>query len=197
MPCARPPNGPTVQIMAAGSGHRVGQDQGKLILRTFREGLAAQAGHDLTIEITRWSGSVVVAEDIADSSVEVAAEMGTLRVLAGTGGVRPLSDRDKREIATTARRLLDADHRPTATFTSEKVGGAAERGVVAGRLTISGVERPLELSVTALGNGRYRATGTVRQSEFGITPYTAFFGALRLADAVDIEAEVDISEKKT
>lgn len=181
--------------MSAGSGHPVGQDQGKLILRTSRQGLAAQAGHDLTIEIARWSGAVVVADEVTDSSVEVAADLGTLRVVAGTGGMKPLSERDKREIAHTARDLLDTDRQPKATFASEKVSGAADSGVIAGRVTIRGVERPLELTVTALGDGRYRATGTVRQSEFGIKPYTAFFGALKLADAVDIEAEVDISEK--
>jgi len=41
--------------MAVRAGrHQLGPDQGRIILRTFRDGLAAQAGHDLTIEATRW-----------------------------------------------------------------------------------------------------------------------------------------------
>jgi hypothetical protein len=35
--------------------------------------------------------------------------------------------------------------------------------------------------------------GTIRQSDYGIAPFRAFFGALKLADAVRIEAELDIS----
>jgi polyisoprenoid-binding protein YceI len=181
-------------MSASGRSHPVGPDRGKLTLRTSRQGLAAQAGHDLTIEVSRWSGEVRVADDAVDSSVEVTVEVGTLRVVEGKGGVKPLSDRDKREIAGTARKLLDTDRQPQATFSSDSVSESAGGGVIKGRLTLRGVERPLELAVTALGEGRYRATGTLAQSEYGIKPYTAFFGALKLADPVDIEAEVDLSE---
>jgi hypothetical protein len=31
------------------------------------------------------------------------------------------------------------------------------------------------------------------QSEFGIKPYTGFFGALRVRDAVNVDADVDLS----
>jgi hypothetical protein len=54
-------------------------------------------------------------------------------------------------------------------------------------------KRPLQLEVSRLGAGRYRARGQVVQSEYGIKPYTALFGALKLADPVGVEAEVDVS----
>lgn len=177
-------------FMSSGRTHRVGPDSGRLILRTARRGLASNVGHDLTVEVGRWSGEVLAADDPVASTVDVTAELATLRVLEGTGGVLPLSERDKRDIARTARRLLDADRRPHARFTSERV---SESGVITGKLTVRGATRPLELTVTELGAGRYRATGTVVQSEYGIAPYTAFFGALRLADPVEVEAEVDLS----
>ena len=181
-------------MSASGAARQIGPERGRLILRTTRQGLAAQVGHDLTIEVGRWSGEVVAGADPADSSVEVTVELATLRVVAGEGGVKPLSDRDKREIAVTARDLLDADHQPQARFSSDKISETADGGAVRGRLTLRGEERPLELTVTALGEGRYRATGTIVQSEYGIKPYTAFFGALKLADRVGVEAEVDLSE---
>jgi hypothetical protein len=37
-----------------------------------------------------------------------------------------------------------------------------------------------------------RATGTVRQTDFGVKPYSGFLGALRVRDAVDVEAEVSL-----
>ena len=163
-------------------------------MRTARQGLAALAGHDLTIEIARWSGEVVVTDQPAAGSVSgkvtVTVELGTLRVVAGTGGAIPLSERDKREIARTARDLLDTDHQPRARFVSQRL---ATSGRLAGRLTIRGETRPFELTVTDLGGGRYRGTGTVSQSRFGIRPYVAFLGALKVADPVEVEAEVDLS----
>ncbi len=172
------------------TSHQIGPGRDRLLLRTFRQGLAAQAGHDLTIEIARWSGEVVVADERTAGTVDVTAELATLRVVEGTGGMLPLSERDKREIARTARGLLDADHQPVARFVSEHV---AESGVVTGRLTVRGQTRPFELAVTELAGGRYRGTGTVVLSQYGIKPYTAFFGALKLADPVEIEAQVDLS----
>ncbi|GII00144.1 YceI family protein [Planobispora takensis] len=172
----------------------VGPARGTLILRTSRQGLAAQAGHDLTIEVTRWSGEAVVAEDPAASSVTVTADTGSLRVVAGSGGVKPLTEREKQEIAATARRLLGSDRRPEARFTSAEVSPGGDGGAtVTGTLALLGRERPLRLEVAHLGGGRYRATGRVVQSEYGIKPYSAFFGALKLADAVEVEAELDLS----
>lgn len=172
---------------------QIGPDHGRLLLHTGRKGLAAQAGHDLTIEVTRWSGELVLAEDVTQSSMTVTAELGSLRVLEGTGGAMPLSDRDKREIASTARKLLDTDRQPAARFTSASVTGDDQGGVVEGTLTILGQDHPFTLKVSHPGEKRFTATGTVIQSEYGIKPYTAMFGALRLADPVGIEAEVDLS----
>lgn len=40
------------------------------------------------------------------------------------------------------------------------------------------------------GDGLLRGWATVTQSTWGIKPYTAFLGALRLADEVRVEFEV-------
>ena len=36
--------------------HQFATERGRIVLKTFRDGLASQAGHDLTIEAGRWSG---------------------------------------------------------------------------------------------------------------------------------------------
>jgi polyisoprenoid-binding protein YceI len=172
----------------------VGPERGTLILRTTREGLAAPVGHDLTIEVARWSGEIIVASDPARSSVQITAELGTLRVLAGTGGIRPLSDRDRREILRNARHALDSDHQPRARFVSSTITPSGDGGgTIDGMITLAGKDRPLRLKITALGDSRYRCTGRVIQTEHGIKPYVAFLGALKLADPVTVEAEVDLS----
>jgi len=145
--------------------HQLGPDRGRIVLRTFRDGLAAQAGHDLTIEATRWSGVLAVNEDLSPAGLEVRIDMGALVVRDGTGGVKPLTDRDRRE-----------------------------SGEISGTLTIRGQGRPLRLRVSQTGADRYHVEGQVIQSEYGIKPYTAFLGALRVRDAIDVAVDLDLSE---
>ncbi|HEX5299481.1 MAG TPA: YceI family protein, partial [Streptosporangiaceae bacterium] len=81
---------------------RLGPDAGRVVIKTTRAGLAAKAGHDLTIEVTRWSARVEVpAEDgggLAAATVQADLDLGSLEVREGTGGAMPLTDRDRREI---------------------------------------------------------------------------------------------------
>ncbi|GAA4572581.1 YceI family protein [Planotetraspora kaengkrachanensis] len=177
-----------------GRHQRIGPDYGTLVLKTSRQGFAGRMGHDLTIEVTRWTGEVFIAEDdLAASTVTVTAEMGSLRVVEGEGGAVPLTEGDKREIAQTAGNLLDAERHPEARFVSTGITVTGpEEGVIDGTLSVRGVERPFRLEVTRTELGRHRATGTVVQSEYGVKPYSAFFGALRLADPVGVEVELDL-----
>jgi polyisoprenoid-binding protein YceI len=180
--------------MAANEGrHRLGPSGGRLTLRTYRSGLAAQAGHDLTIEITRWSGELD-GDDGAPDRLGTRIELGSLVVREGTGGLKPLSDRDRREIAASALKQLQADRYPEATFSaSQFVPDDRGGGTINGTLTLHGQSRPLALVVTRNGDGHYRAAATVIQSEFGIKPYSGMFGALKLRDAVDVEVDIDLS----
>jgi polyisoprenoid-binding protein YceI len=174
--------------------HQLGPARGRIILRTFRDGLAAQAGHDLTIEVTRWSGELGVNDDLTPAGLEVRIDLGALVVRDGTGGVKPLTDRDRREIAVTARKVLGADQHPEAEFAADGFqpanGGGGE---ISGTLTLRGRARPLNVHVTQTGAGRYHGEAQVVQSDFGIKPYTAFLGALRVRDAVDVAVDLDLS----
>jgi polyisoprenoid-binding protein YceI len=184
--------------------HQFGMDKGRITLRTFRDGLAAQAGHDLTIEAVRWSADLVVSEDLTPASLTVTVDMGALVVKDGSGGLKPLTDRDKREIGVTARKVLMADRFPEAVFTATQFQPApdttdgsavtsASGGTVRGSFQLAGRSGPLELKVQPDGSGRYTATTTIRQTDFGIKPYSGFLGALKVRDAVDVAVEVDLS----
>ena len=173
--------------------HTVGPDRGKLVLHTKRQGLAATAGHDLTIDVTRWSGEIEVGDDVAASTVSVTVETGSLEVREGTGGVKPLSDRDRREIAATMRKLLDSDRQPRATFRSTGVAVRAGGGTIDGDLSLRGSTRPLTIEVTDSGDGHYHGTTSVVQTAFGIKPYVAFLGALKVADEVAVDVDLDLS----
>ncbi len=197
--------------MAATSGNfRLGPDTGRVVIKTGRAGLAAKAGHDLTIEVTRWSARVEVPaeSDGGQSAATVSAELdlGSLEVREGTGGAVPLTDRDRREIKKQMGRILGSG---TATFASSRIipsgsllapGGTtppnppAAGGAIEGTVTLNGKSQPARLQLTDSGSGRYRGSVTLAQTGFGIKPYTGFFGALKLKDEVVVEFEVDLSQ---
>jgi polyisoprenoid-binding protein YceI len=169
----------------------LGPDSGRVLIKTGRTGLAARAGHDLTIEITAWSARVIIPDDgVAAAQITAELDLGSLAVREGTGGAKPLTDKDRRDIANTARTIL---RQPAASFTSTRVVPAgASGGAIDGTLTLNGRSQPVRLQVTSPAPGRYRGGTTVRQTDFGITPYTGFFGALKLRDEISIEFETDL-----
>ena len=170
---------------------RLGPDSGRVVIKTGRAGLAARAGHDLTIEVTRWSATVTVpGAGVAAAEVTAELDLGSLAVLEGTGGAKPLSDKDRRDILNTAGKILG---RGTARFTSSRIIPAASGGAIEGTLTLGGATRPARLQLVSRGPGQYRGTATVRQTDHGIAPYTGFFGALKLKDEVTVEVEADLT----
>ena len=186
--------------MTAYTGNfRLGSDTGRVAIKTGRAGLAARAGHDLTLEVTRWSAQVEVPaeEDGGVTAAQVTAELdlGSLEVREGTGGAKPLSDGDRRDIKKQMSAILgDA----TATFTSSRIiRSGSSGGAIEGTLTLNGKSQPVRLQVTEPAPGRYRGSGTVLQSAFGIKPYSGFFGALKLRDEVVVEFEVDLSKAES
>jgi YceI-like domain len=185
--------------------YALGPGDGRVLVKTGREGLAARAGHDLTLEITKWSASVTVPDaggGVASATVTAELDLGSLAVREGTGGAKPLSDRDRRDIQAQAGKILgDA---ATASFASSRVipsssgaaasSGATVNGAIEGTLTMRGASRPLRLQVASPAPGVYRGSATLRQTDFGITPYSGFFGALKLRDEISIEVEVKIRD---
>src|SRR5215510_9166110 len=168
--------------IAAGS-YTLGPDSGQLLIKTSRTGLGARAGHDLTIEVTRWQAEAAVdTADLARSSVSVEADADSFAVREGTGGVKPLTDGDRAEIKKTIREkiLLTGQH-PAITFQSTRVAGTPQSFSIDGDLTITGRTQPVTVH-GQLTDDRVQGSAAIVQSRWGIRPYTAFFGALKLSD---------------
>jgi polyisoprenoid-binding protein YceI len=181
--------------MTAGTAsYRLEPSAGKLLLKTGRTGLGRRAGHDLTIEATRWQADVVANTiDPGQSSATVTIEAGSLQVREGTGGLKPLTDADRADIKKIIgeKILLTAKH-PVITFTSAQITGTADAFQVSGDLTILGESRPITVH-GGVDAGRLRGHATVTQTKWGIKPYSAFAGALRLADDVQVEFDIAVS----
>ncbi len=154
---------------------RYGPDNATLTVQTRRGGAAAKAGHDLLLLVTRWEGELE-----AGVSASLTADSTSLRVQKGEGGMMPLGDGDKDNIHQT----IDDEvlKRGDIAFRSTSVDGEH----VQGELTIGGRTRPVafDLALEPLA-----ATITVSQSDFGMKPYSALFGALKVHDDVVVSLQ--------
>jgi polyisoprenoid-binding protein YceI len=181
-------------VAATTGNYRLGPDNGRVVLKTGRVGLAARAGHDLTLEVTRWSAQVEVPDDDAGgltaATVKAEFDLGSLEVREGTGGAKSLSDRDRADIKKQLNGILGTG---TASFASSKiVRFGSSGGAVEGTFTLNGQSEPVRLQVSEPQPGRFRGSATVIQSALGIKPYVGFFGALKLKDEVGVEFEVTL-----
>jgi len=174
-------------VIEAGT-HRYGPDNATLSVRTRRGGAAARAGHDLLIHVTRWEGALEVGEDARPTGATLTADSTSLRVREGTGGIQSLGDEDKANIEQT----IDDEvlRRRDIAFRSTRVEpGADGRLSMEGELTLAGTTKPIAFDLTIGDDGHVSARAVVTQTRWGMKPYSALFGTLKVLDDVEVALE--------
>jgi YceI-like domain len=161
--------------------HKLGPDNATLRVKTGRSGAAAKAGHDLVIEVTLWEATL----DVGDSpSLQLSADPTSLRVLEGKGGMQALDDDGKADI----HKSIDKDvlKKKAIEFRSTRVeqndGGLA----VKGDLELVGKSAPVSFDLSVGDDGALRGSANVKQTDWGMKPYSALFGALKVNDEVEV-----------
>jgi hypothetical protein len=171
--------------------HKLGPENGSLRIETKRSGAAAKAGHDLELEVGSWGGTLTAGDD-GSIKLELIADTGSIEVTKGTGGIMPLTDEDKDEIKKT----LESDVLPAGQveFESTQVtlSDDGRRLAVSGELSMNGNRHALEFELVVDPEGKVSAQATVKQSEWGITPYSGLFGTLKVRDEVAVIAEASL-----
>jgi polyisoprenoid-binding protein YceI len=170
--------------------YRLGPQDGTLVVRTERTGAAAKAGHNLLLEVTAWEATIEVGET---TSVELTADPTSLRVREGSGGMQALGDDDKANIEKT----IDDDvlKGRAIAFRSTVVKAVDGRLDVEGELTLANTTRPFAFDVSVNGE-RVAAAAVVKQTDFGMKPYSALFGALKVVDEVKIELDAGLPQSR-
>jgi polyisoprenoid-binding protein YceI len=169
--------------------YELGPGDGSVTVKTYREGVAAKVGHDLVIDVGRWEATVEIGPDGAISAVSLDADAGSLSIREGHRGVKPLTDKDRRDIVQTIdSKIL---RRQPIACRSTAVRPAGDGVEVEGSLTIAGETRPVTARLQAGPDGRLTGTIPVVQSQWGIKPYRGLMGALKVRD--DVEIVVDAS----
>jgi polyisoprenoid-binding protein YceI len=172
--------------------YKVDSRNGHLTLRTFREGMAALVGHDLVIDVTRWQGTVSIPAG-GQPHLAFTIDMGSFEVREGLHGVKPLTDSDREDIKRSIAETLKTHQHKQASFQSRAVRVDGDQATVEGDFTLAGSTQPLQIAVHADGDRTVTAKAVVQQTLWGIKPFKAFLGALKVRDTVEVEATVTLS----
>jgi polyisoprenoid-binding protein YceI len=170
-------------IYAAGI-HRLGPENATLSVHTKRGGAAAKAGHDLELHVTAWEGTL----DLDAGSAELSAEATSLRVERGSGGMQTLGNEAKDAIHQT----IDDEvlKKQNVTFRSASVEPDGDgRYRVEGDLTLAGASQPIAFDLVVADDGTVSGSATVTQTRWGMKPFSALFGTLKVLDDVEIRLD--------
>jgi polyisoprenoid-binding protein YceI len=155
--------------------------------------MGAKLAHDLILTPTQWSGTLNVdGDNPAASSATLKIDARSIDIVEAVGGMKGLSDKDRRDIGKNIdEKVLQTGKYPELTFESTSVTGSAPNFNAAGNMTITGTTRPVNVAITVNGT-QVTAKTSISQKDFGIKPFSAMLGAIKLRDDVDFELTVDL-----
>ncbi|MGE0784104.1 MAG: YceI family protein [Sandaracinaceae bacterium] len=160
-----------------------GPDRARCAVFTFKEGLLSAIAHDLEIAVRTFElevaddGSSIVARfdprslEVVDAIVDGRRSPGTLK------------PKDKETIRGNIAKdvLRVARHPSMIEFRSTEVTPSQVRG----ELTLVGRTRSIVVRIHEEGDERI-AEATLHQPDFGITPYSAMLGTLKIKPDVKV-----------
>jgi len=159
--------------------HTIGPSNGSLKVKTGKEGAAAKMGHNLVLGVNSWEATV---EGGDSPSIKLTADPGSIEVVSGDGGAKPLGDKDKADIKKGMdKKVLGSSQ---ITFTSSEVTDSQAKG----DLSIAGGSSQVTVPISVSGD---KISGSIQlsQKDFGIKQYSAMMGALKVTDQVTVEFE--------
>jgi hypothetical protein len=163
--------------------HSIGPSNGSLKVKTGKEGAAAKMGHDLVLVVNSWEATI---EGGDSPSIKLTADPSSVEVESGSGGAKPLGDKDKGDIKKSIdKKVLGSSQ---ITFTSS----AVDDGSCKGDLSIAGSSSQVSVPISISGD-KISGSLTLSQSDFGIKQFSAMMGALKVKDQVTVEFEGSLS----
>jgi polyisoprenoid-binding protein YceI len=155
--------------------------------------MGAKLAHDLILTATKWNGTLNVdADNPAASSADLTIDARSIEIIEAVGGMKSLSDKDRRDIAKNIdEKVLQTGKFPELKFASKSVSGSEPNFNASGDMTIAGTTRPVDVALNVNGT-TVTGKASISQKDFGIKPFSAMMGAIKLRDDVDFELTVDL-----
>ncbi len=165
--------------------------QAECFVFSFKDGLLSKIAHDLKIRVE------TLELTVDGDSVSARFDAGSLRVVcarkAKMDAPGTLGASDKKKIEKNIREdVLAAKKHRDITFVSTKVVRDDDGALVSGDLTLHGRTRAIETRVTRRGD-RWFAALELDQRDFGITPFKAMLGTLKIQPIVGVELSIPAS----
>jgi hypothetical protein len=163
---------------------------------TYKDGLLSAVAHDLEIRVTDFNINI----DASTGGIEARFAASSLRVQHamkdGSPAPDSLKDKDKAEIEKTINKdVLHTDRYGEIRFNSTEVAeNDDETYSVTGTLSLHGAEKPVRLKVRTQG-GYFVADVPLHQPDFGIKPYSAMMGTLKIKPDVRVVVKVPTAPK--
>jgi polyisoprenoid-binding protein YceI len=165
------------------------QTNAECFVFTFKDGLLSPIAHDLRIKVTRFT--VVVEAGVVTASFDTASLRVDTPMKDGKENPTALSEADKEKIASQIRNdVLHSSQHPDARFQSRSVKQRSDGGYdLEGDLTLHGVTKPIQAR-TESSAGKQQLDFKLHQPDFGITPFKAMMGTLKIQPDVRIRVVV-------
>lgn len=172
--------------------------ESQLRIRVWRSGPLAELGHNHVIVTSDIEGRIWLHDRLADSGFELKVPIASLavdrpqdRAEEGKDFEGELSDgaRQGTRRHMLGKKALDAAQYPQISLRSIAVAGPPWYPRITVRISLHGVSRDYVVPTAIVRQSdRLIATGglRIRQSDFGITPYSVLVGGLRVADTIAV-----------
>lgn len=163
-------------------------DRAECLVFTYKDGLLSAVAHDLQIRVSRLH--ITVTQQGDDLAIDGRFEADSLRVICamrdGTPQPQQLGQSDRGKIEATIRdEVLRAGRFPEVRYQGTARPAVEGAYQVSGTLTLCGVSRPLELRSQVVA-GRHVVETVLHQPDFGIKPFTAMLGTLKIRPDVRV-----------
>jgi polyisoprenoid-binding protein YceI len=207
-PAAAPPPrgvataGVTIAVPGDARVYEIDPERTRVTVLVYRAGRLARLGHNHAITSGQERGVIWLGTDAAASGFEIHVPVASFVVddpeaRAAAGSDFPGTVPDEARQGTTANMLraevLDAEHYPEIVVRAERGEGDWRHAIVHATVRVKDVPRemdvPVDLAVTpqaVTASGAFQ----VRQTDFGITPFSVGGGALQVADTLDVRFEI-------
>lgn len=191
------------QQRGEGRLYRVDAAASQVRIHVFRAGRLAKVGHNHVLGVERLDGQVFIpADGIAGAGVELGFRLDDLAIdkpeWRTALGAEFASVPTASDVAGTRANLLkavDGERFPSISMRSAAVAGAFPTLAVKLAVRWHGQERVLDVPVRVArpsGETPLRAQGALvlRQSEFGIAPFSILGGLLAVQDELTVEVDL-------